>query len=299
MQKRKLALSLILLIAILLGGCNLPALQPYAVPSPTEPPTATFVPPTATLTPLPTPTKPAVCQEQQGSIESGEVVDERIDKPMRFLVYLPPCYHFPGNQARKYPVLYLLHGQNNNEEQWVRIGVVQAADEMINNKALPPFIMVFPFDYYSVKQPNQYSFEAVFIEKLVPTIEKDFRVLPGRANHAVGGLSRGGAWALHLGIRNPKVFGSIGGHSPVIFFADHKNLPQALLKLSPEELPRLWLDIGNSDPELTLMKQFEQLLTNNEIPHTWNVFPGYHEEKYWSVHVKEYLAWYANQWPGR
>lgn len=294
----KFILAIYLLV---FSACNLPVENKMTTVSPitwatqTQPPQITNQ---AIPTVKPTHTPLPVCNEKIGTIEQSEIADPLLAKPMRYKVYLPPCYYFPANASRKYPVIFLLHGQYYLEDQWIRIGAIDAADKLIGDKSLPPFIMVFPFDY-SIKQPNQYQFEKVFIEKLVPLIDATYKVLPGRDNHAIGGVSRGGAWALHLGIRNSAVFGAIGGHSPVIFFADHKGLPATLFSLPAADIPRLWLDIGNSDPELDLMKQFEQDLTDNQIPHTWNVFPGYHEERYWSAHVNEYLTWYAQNWPGR
>ena len=147
-------------------------------------------------------------------------------KPMRYTVYLPPCYNFDKEQ--RYPVLYLLHGQGYTEDQWIRIGAVRSADQMIVSGDVPPFLMVFPFDY-SYKQPAEYNFEDVFIKQLVPTIDGVYRTRPSAGQRAIGGLSRGGAWALHIGARHPDLFGAIGGHSPAIFFTDEKSLSRNML----------------------------------------------------------------------
>ena len=298
LMNKTLLATFAIVLSLSLAACTLPAVT--ALPTKTVRPTSSPISkqPLPTPTKVPTPTTKPVCLEKKGSIDSGELVDASLDKPIRYLVYLPPCYGFVLNESHMYPVLFLLHGQNNDEQQWLRIGATDAADALIEAKQVPPFIIVFPFDY-AIKQPNQYNYEEVFVNRLVPLIDQNYRVRPGKENHAIGGLSRGGAWALHLGIRHPQVFGVIGGHSPVIFFADHSNLPASLLIIPTDQIPRIWLDIGNSDPELRLMRQFEQFLTNNQVPHAWNVFEGYHEEKYWSAHVSEYLQWYANAWAGR
>src|SRR5687767_7414897 len=57
------------------------------------------------------------------------------------MVYLPPGY----SSARKYPVLYLLHGIGGNENHWTQFG---AADSILDNliaanKAVP-MIVVMP-----------------------------------------------------------------------------------------------------------------------------------------------------------
>lgn len=265
--------------------------EPTATSVPTQ--TAQPLAVVSTTAPIPTQTATAKCTARLGSLESEEIVTDKIDKPMRILVYLPPCYS--ADKTKRYPVIYLLHGQNYTEEQWNRIGAKDEADKLISSGKVAPFIMVFPYDF-SYKQPTQYAFEEVFISLLIPEIDQAYRTKTGRSDRAIGGISRGGAWALHIGIRNYALFGSIGGHSPAIFFADHKNLPENLLAIPKDQLPRLWLDISVSDKELDLIKEFEQLLTNNRLPHEWNINPGYHEEKYWAQHVEEYLLWYTQNW---
>lgn len=286
-------LTLFLLLGFLTACTSLFGLAPVDKPTPGSP----ALPQVAAKTPLalPTPTSTAKpqCVSQAGTLESGQIESDKIDKPMRYLVYLPPCYS--QDPAIRYPVIYLLHGQNFTEEQWIRIGAKDSADELINSGRAAPFIMVFPYDY-SYKQPTEYAFEDVFLHQLMPRVDGGYRTKTDRANRAIGGVSRGGAWALHMGLRNFDLFGAIGGHSPAIFFADHKNLPESLQAIPSDKLPRIWLDISVSDKELDLIKQFEQLLTNNHLPHEWAVNPGYHEEKYWAEHVDEYLAWYTRVW---
>ena len=56
------------------------------------------------------------------------------------VVYLPPGY----SSARKYPVLYLLHGIGGNENHWTQFGKADAIlDNLIaDNKALPMIIVM-------------------------------------------------------------------------------------------------------------------------------------------------------------
>ena len=160
---------------------------------------------------------------------------------------------------------------------------------------MPPFIIVFPYDY-SHQQPSDYHFEDVFIQLLVPHIDLTYRTLPDPTHRAVGGLSRGGAWALHLGIHHPDVFGIIGAHSPAIFYVDCYSLPPILLDIPSEKLPRIFIDIGDADGGKKVVEPFETFLAAHTIPHEWHQYVGDHEGKYWSAHVEEYLRWYAQDW---
>ena len=250
---------------------------------------------TPTVTPLPilTNTPEAKCSSTNGTMENKAIYTDWIDKPMRYIVYLPPCYFFDEN--KRYPVLYMMHGQGFSEDQWIRIGAAVAADQLITAGSVPPFIMVFPFDY-SIKPPTQYKFEDVIIYKLVPTIDQDYRTIADAEHRAIGGLSRGGAWAFHIGAKHPELFGAIGGHSPVVFYADDKSLQRNLLALPAGRTPRIWLDSGNNDSDYLLILSLEDFLSKNNIVHEWHSYVGWHDEKYWSAHVTEYLSWYAQAW---
>lgn len=286
--------SLIIFI-LLLSGCQGVQSGSLVEVAETSVPAATNTPYSVVpeVTPLPSPTATPPCTDRQGSIKSGQILSTKLDKPMNYTVYLPPCYFH--DTAERYPVIYLLHGQANSEFEWIQLGITNAADDLITAGLVEPFIMVFPFDH-SFKQPDQYGFADVFVGMLIPEIDRLYRTLDDGAHRAIGGISRGGAWAFHLGANYPKLFSAVAGHSPTIFFSDGNSLPKKFLALPENDLPRLWIDLGDSDPGLKLMTEFHDLLTDNYIPHEWHVNKGYHEEKYWAAHLREYLLWYNTDW---
>ncbi len=273
---------------------------PHPAPSPTPTPTLTSpasatptqIPPSPTFTPIPASPTPENCPETSGRLERGLIETKLLDKPMRYAVYLPPCYDFGTENL---PVLYLLHGQNYDEEQWIRIGAVDVADRLIRAGESSPFIIVFPYDY-SFKQPTEYKFAQVFLEMLIPQIDAAYRTRTEAASRAIGGLSRGGAWAIHLGTRNPQVFGAVGAHSPAVFFSDMTTLRLRLRDADRETFPRIYIDVGLQDSEYDSALMFAKLLDEMNIAHEWHAYIGFHEEKYWSAHIEEYLRWYAEGW---
>lgn len=59
----------------------------------------------------------------------------------RMMVYTPPRY----DRARRYPVLYLLHGSGGDEKSWLTLGrVAQIMDNMIAEHKCQPMIVVMP-----------------------------------------------------------------------------------------------------------------------------------------------------------
>lgn len=218
-----------------------------------------------------------------------------LTKPFDYRIYLPPCYD--QQPERRYPVLYLIHGQSYNDDQWDRLGADEIADRLVASGELPPFLIVMPRDRIW-GQPSEDNFGRVLVETLIPLIDSTYRTLPDRAHRAVGGLSRGAGWALHLALSHPELFGAFGGHSLPVFSEDTRYIRGWLDNMPPGMLPRIYLDIGEKDRPQILRSAiwFEELLTQRGIPHEWYLFPGYHEEAYWGAHLEHYLRWYAQDW---
>ena len=266
--------------------------------STSKPATTQSVTPTASPTPppsqTPTPTiKP--CLSQTGRIETGVVRSDLLRLPMEFRIYLPPCYdQYPD---RRYPVLYLIHGQNYNEDQWDRLGADETANRLIASGETPPFIIVMPRDR-SWAQPTEDNFGRVVVETLIPLIDANYRTQAERAGRAVGGLSRGAGWAVHLGLSQWELFNAIGAHSLPLFWTDLPHLREWIAAIPPVTQPRIYMDLGDKErPQIDKSARwFEQLLTDLGIPHEWHLYPGYHEEAYWEAHLEEYLRWYAEGW---
>jgi enterochelin esterase-like enzyme len=237
----------------------------------------------------------AGCTETEGQIEELEIESEYLSGNFRFRVYTPPCY--AQQEESRFPVLYMLHGQTFNDDQWDRIGADEAANALIAAGEVAPFIIVMPYDHNSLR-PSVGFLDEVLIDELLPWIDANYRTIPEREYRAIGGLSRGASWALHFGAVNYELFGAMGGHSPPIFPEDAGRMGIWLKDISEAQRPRIWLDIGESDLENILDSAvwFHELLDQLDISHEWQLIPGNHTEDYWSSHVEEYLRWYAAPW---
>jgi enterochelin esterase-like enzyme len=210
----------------------------------------------------------------------------------QFLIYLPRCYD--EMTTMHYPVLYLLHGQTYIDDQWVRLGAAAAADDLIHSGQASPFIMVFPDDRYWNLPPGS-GFGDRLINDVIPYMDRNFRTIPDPSQRALGGLSRGGGWAIHMALTEYQMFGIIGLHSPVIFEQDAAVLERLIRAVPSDSWPHLWIDAGDGDGELGNIRMFESLLTAYEVPHEWRLYTGDHTEKYWHAHITEYLQWYAQE----
>lgn len=246
--------------------------------------------------PSPSPTPTALeCWLEGGQMEKGSVSSDLLPLPLEFRVYLPPCY--AELSGHRFPALYLIHGQNYNDDQWDRLGVDEAADRLIAQGQIPPLILVMPRDR-SWEQPTVDRFGEALMRDLLPWIDENYRTHPERRYRAIGGLSRGAGWALHLGFSHWESFGGIGMHSLPVFWTDLPYLRDWIDAIPRDRLPRIYMDLGDKDrPQISKSARwFEELLTEKGIPHEWHLYPGYHEEAYWESHVEEYLLWYSRQW---
>jgi enterochelin esterase-like enzyme len=267
------------------------------VSTPTLAVTASAVPSaTPTLTATATATA-APCREAAGRTRSFEVTSADLKKPLAYRVYFPPCYD-PSGETR-YPVLYMLHGQTYNDDQWSRLGIAEAAAALVLKEKARPFLIVMPYEIDPFGDPYAPGFGSALADTLIPKIDLTYPTCPERACRAVGGLSRGGAWAFLLALEHPGLFGQAAGHSMVPFNGMKQRLTRQIKAADGQDLPRLSIDMGKNDQYLPVLSEYEKLLTQLGVDHTFTLNPGNHEEKYWSAHVKEYLRWYAAGFPGK
>lgn len=262
-------------------------------------PTPAITPATPTLTPLPTfapstatPTlTPIACLTKPGTVDQG--ILKSSNPPQEFFIYLPPCYS--ERTDKRYPVLYLLHGQTYTADQWIRLGATGVLDNLLMSGEAMPFILVFPDDHYWYT-PAGTTFGARLTNELIPFIDETYRTIPDPRYRAIGGLSRGAGWALNLGLTRPDLFSIIGLHSLAVFQRDTSKVAGWIQSIPPASRPSIFMDIGDNDQELASATQIEAIFTQLDVPHEWHIYTGEHTEDYWSAHVEEYLRWYAEQW---
>lgn len=277
-------------MALLAGACApaASATVPKTDPSP-ERLASTGIPqptPLAELT-----TKAPVCSEAHGSLETRVI--QQTKPPQEIVVYTPPCY--ASFTDRRFPVLYLLHGQTYTDRQWLDLGVSVVADDLINNQSAPPFIIVLPDDrYWNVE--SGLGFGDRFINNVIPYVDDNYRTLADRSHRALGGMSRGGGWAIRFLFTRHDLFGSVGLHSAVLFAEEHANKDSLIASVSRADWPRIWMDIGEQDTGLGELRNLAGELARSEVSFEWHVYPGAHTNEYWSSHLREYLQWYTSAW---
>ncbi len=270
-------------------------------------PTATLIPSTplvephvlATLTVDPSPT-PFFCPYLGGRTEEGAFSSTVMHENVRYLVHLPPCYDYYVDHAL--PVLYLLHGWPLDERHWDTLGVDELVDDWVSRRVVGPFIIVMPGvgkdGLYVNSSGGTASFEGMMIDELIPLIDTAYSTWVDPSGRAIGGISRGGVWALEIALRHQDVFGIVGAHSPAL--ALNRPLPQYdpfLLVTQGTVNLRFYLDAGDKDWARATAMQFDELLKNQGIDVTSQVHEGGHVDALWSSAMPDYIDYYTLTWP--
>lgn len=278
---------------------------PSPTPSPTFTPTATPVPnPTSAPSATPTAVKTGAAQEATpvplaGRVEQHTYFSQVTGEEEPFRIYLPPGY---DETDRRYPALYLLHGWPYDEAHWDKLGVDEEADAAIVGGALPPFIIVMPGadpdGLFVNTSGGAGSFEEQVVNELMPHVDATYRALPTRGGRAIGGISRGGVWALEIAFRHTDAFAAVGAHSPALSAnqAPWPYDPFNLLREPGVEALRIYLSAGDRDWARESTQALHEALDEQGIANEFVVHEGWHADPLWAGNVGEYLVFYAAEW---
>lgn len=147
----------------------------------------------------------------EGNLE-GDAVDRDV------IVFLPPSY--AASKARRYPVVYALHGYSIGAEQWTHEIHVPETIEGAFAQGAAEMIVVLP-DSKTLQNGSMYSssattgdFENFIAHDVVSYIDAHYRTIPNRLARGLVGHSMGGYGASRIGMKHPDVFGSLYIMSP-------------------------------------------------------------------------------------
>lgn len=136
---------------------------------------------------------------------------------LRVDVLLPDGY----DGVRRFPVLYLLHGHGDAYDSWVN----SQRGDLLDLAPHFPGIVVMPeaaTGWYTnwwdagARGTDGRAWENYFLDEVLPMVASRLRVLPGRADHAIAGLSMGGEGAMYFAEQLPGYFGSAASFSGVL-----------------------------------------------------------------------------------
>jgi S-formylglutathione hydrolase FrmB len=140
--------------------------------------------------------------------------DPRQPAALRVNVLLPDGY----DGHRRFPVLFLLHGHGDTYQSWMN----PQRGDLTGLAPHFPAIVVMPEaaqGWYTnwwdggARGSDGKGWENYFLDELLPLVQQRLRILPGRDEHAIAGLSMGGEGAVYLAEQRPDFFGSAASFS--------------------------------------------------------------------------------------
>ncbi|MEI6218916.1 MAG: alpha/beta hydrolase family protein [bacterium] len=215
--------------------------------------------------------------------------------------------------ARKYPVLYLLHGMSDDHTSWSRQTSIERYVAVMGLAVVMPAVNR---SYYSDMHsgPKYWTFLS---QELPELVESFFPVSDRREDTFAAGLSMGGYGAFKLALTRPEKFaaaaslsgaldpqalaglipernhehvGNFGEKSVYGTSNDLYHISQELAKSSSVK-PRLFQCCGTEDFLYRDNLKFKEHLEKLNFDLTYEDGPGDHEWGYWDVSIRKTLSW--------
>lgn len=165
----------------------------------------------------------------QSRIDCSALDSKILKRSVRYCVYIPSGYDAGAKEhpARRYPILYFLHGLGDNEQTLFNSGGWTLLDDLRNQHKMGDFLIVAPEgrrSFYINSADGSVRYGDFFLQEFMPQIESKYRFRGGRAVRAISGISMGGYGALRFAFAHPELFLAVSAQSA------------ALITESPQEL---------------------------------------------------------------
>jgi S-formylglutathione hydrolase FrmB len=254
-----------------------------------------------------------------GRVECGSVKSRFVPYPVSYCALLPPS--FDSQPTKKFPVLYFLHGLNQDQTFLVGSGAWNIIEDAQEQKRIGEFVVITPQadnSFYINSKDHRIRYEDFFVRDFIPQMEKHFHLMATRNGRAISGVSMGGYGALRTAFKYPQMFVSVSAHMPALL----EQLPQGSNEVglnrylgtafgrpvdeaywkanSPFVFARtanlrtlkIYFDCGDQDDFGfdAGTRQLDKLLTERHIPHITHIYPGGHTPEFVAQHMEESLT---------
>jgi len=256
-----------------------------------------------------------------------------LNREIRYGLYLPVSY---ASSTKKYPVLYFLHGLNENEMRWSTRGLTDVKlDKMVADGKIGEFIVAVPFgatSFYTNTRAGNAPWEDMIVKEFVPMIESAYRVNATRTTRGISGISMGGYGALKIAMKHPDLFGSVSAHSAVLLahlddaqvrggrlaafnamfdqiyginqdltYWEQNNPMTLAADMKKLDSLKIYFDCGTEDEYGFQVgtKALDDMLTKAGFPHEAHLYPGRHGWDYAMQHTDASLQFHWKVFSGK
>jgi S-formylglutathione hydrolase FrmB len=238
------------------------------------------------------------------TVESNSFFSTALTQEMPYEVVLPAGYS--GSQQR-YPVLYLLHGWQGDETNFVSL------THLVEDASAYKLIVVTPrsgnswYVNSATRAKDRYA-DYVF-QDLIAEVDAHYRTIASPHERAVAGISMGGYGAMLLSLRHPGAFAFAASISGA--FAGPSGIENVMPQLKPStddafgavgsatrtqndvvtlvdvadhtQQPYFFLECGASDPLLSSNRQVVEQLSSHGFVYEYHELPGAHTWAFWDA----------------
>lgn len=156
-------------------------------------------------TETPTP-KPEPKPENKRYVKGQSIISKKLSQKITYSLFMPASYE--TETTKTYPVVYFLHGiGESSTKDWTEY--INVIENLEATTGLQEMIYVFPNgfnSYYCNTYDGKFPYMDMFIEELIPHIDKTYRTIGDRQHRAVTGYSMGGFGTMALAIKHPETF---------------------------------------------------------------------------------------------
>ncbi len=244
-------------------------------------------------------------------IIDGSFYSPAVQGTLHYEIALPPGY---ASNAKRYPVLYVLHGLPSSAEAYR--GVAGYAGRLAATRD-PAIVVGAQGARPGDTDPEWHNWgpgrdwETATQHDLVSYIDRHYRTIARRSGRAIIGISAGGYGATLIAIHHPATYRVIESWSGYFEITDpdgkpldlgsveanadasaHANVPK--LEREFRRYPETFFGfyIGTYDPYTNFIadnKRLDRQLTAAGIPHIFALYPGAHTGSFWRMHQDQWL----------
>jgi S-formylglutathione hydrolase FrmB len=262
-----------------------------------------------------------------GRVECNAIPSKVLGRAVRYCAFLPAGYETA--KARRYPVLYYLHGLGDSEQSLLNLGGWNVIESLRDEGKIGEFLIFAPEggrSFYINSRDNQLRYEDFFIREFMPAMETKYRARAGRAARAITGVSMGGYGALHMAMKYPQMFGAVSSHMGALIkqipssLTDARDLGRGLGFLgdvfgrpfdraywnrnSPFTLAReaknlagmkIYFDCGDQDTYGfdDGARALHELLESRGVAHEYHIYPGGHDWQFVAQHIAASMEFHS------
>jgi enterochelin esterase-like enzyme len=244
--------------------------------------------------------KPSPCDPKagvpRGAVHLHDYESKSLGRTRRLRVYTPASYD--ADKEARFPVLYLLHGNGDNEATWTELGRAHVIlDNLTADGKAKPMIVVMT-DGHAVapgaanaRGQNLPSYERDLLEEVMPFVEASYRLRPERESRAIVGLSMGGGQSLTVGLNHLDRFAWVGGMSSAVREPEKSLASFLSTAAAGTSRPKLlWFACGKDDFLLKDNQRFDSFLTEHKIAHEYVETAGNHSWPVWRRYLADFAA---------